>query len=191
MRRKPYGATLTRVFHVELRQFPNSVRAFNLSREELMARIVGPWVSGVPVQWGERHWNPEKARIAVYEGRTLGPEEIGLGRGWQNATRSGQDVTAQVLEEARVPPALEHFKEEVSARAPVTLTDLIELAGESHPQARLSDRLALAEQAVWQLLHEERLQLLRAGEPLGREDWGPALLSWESWRAGQVTVEAT
>jgi hypothetical protein len=189
MRPEPYGATLTRVFHVELRQFPNSVRAFNLTREELMARIVGPWVSGVPVEWGERRWNPEKARIAIYEGRNLGPEEIGLGRGWQNATRSGQEVTAQVLEEARVPPALERFKEEVCAQAPVALTKLVELAGESHPQARLSDRLALAEQAVWQLLHEQRLALRRDGEPLPSEDWGPTLLSWEAWRDGQVTVE--
>jgi hypothetical protein len=178
------------VFHVELRQFPNSVRAFNLSREDLMARIVGPWVSGVSVEWGERRWNPEKARIAIYEGRTLGPEEIGLGRGWANATRSGQDVTAQVLEAARVPPALERFKEEVCARAPVALAELVELAGESHPRARLSDRLALAEQAVWQLLHEERLRLLRRGEPLAREDWGPVLLSWEAWRDGQVSVAA-
>jgi hypothetical protein len=190
LRPEPYGATLTRVFHVELRQFPNSVRAFNLSRDELMARIVGPWVSGVPVQWGERRWSPEKAHIAIYEGRNLGPEEIGLGRGWQNATRSGQDVTAQVLEEARVPPALERFKEEVCARGPVALPELVELAGESHPQARLSDRLALAEQAVWQLLHEHRVTLLRDGETVAREDWGPALLSWEAWRDGQVTVEA-
>jgi hypothetical protein len=183
--------TLTRVFHVELRQFPNSVRAFNLSREELMARILGPWVAGVPVEWGERRWNPEKARIAVYEGRALGQEEIGLGRGWANATRSGQEVTAQMLEEARVPPALERFKEEVGdrcERAPVTLPAPVALAGESHPQARLSDRLALAEQAVWQLLHEGRLQMLRAGEPLAREDWGPVLLSWEAWRDDEITV---
>jgi hypothetical protein len=190
MRREPYGATLTRVFHVELRQFPNSVRAFNLGREELMARIVGPWVSGAPVEWGERHWNPEKARIAIYEGRSLGQEEIGLGRGWANATRTGQEVTAQLLEEARVPPALERFKEDVCARVPVALSDLVVLAGQSHPEARLSDRLALAEQAVWQLLHEQRLRLVRAGETLSREAWGPTVLSWEAWRGGQVTVEA-
>lgn len=179
------------MFHVELRQFPNSVRAFNLSREELMARILGPWVAGVPVEWGERRWNPEKARIAIYEGRALGQEEIGLGRGWATATRSGEEVTAQMLEAARVPPALERFKEEVAAhcaQAPVQLSALVVLAGQSHPEARVSDRLALAEQAVWQLLHEERLRLLRGGKPLGREDWGPMLLSWETWSGAEVSA---
>jgi hypothetical protein len=180
------------VFHVELRHFPNSVRAFNLDREELIGRIVGPWVSGVPVEWGERRWDPEKAKIAIYEGRALGPEEIGLGRGWANATRTGQEVTAQLLEEARVPPALERFKEEVSARCaagPVPLATLVELAGARHPQARVSDRLALAEQAVWQLLHEERLQLRRDGAPLTREQWGATVLSWPAWSGGEVMVE--
>lgn len=182
------------MFHVELRQFPNVARAFNLSGEDLQARIVRPWAAGVPVAWDDRRWNPEKARITIYEGRALGPEEIGLGRGWANATRTGTEVTEQVLEAARVPPALESFKREVlavCAGAPVPLSRLVELAGSRHPQARASERLGLAEDAVWQLLHEQRVSLRRAGdgEPLPAEEWGPALLSWETWRAGQVTLE--
>ena len=34
------------MFHVELRQFPHVARMFNLSREELEARILGPWLAG-------------------------------------------------------------------------------------------------------------------------------------------------
>jgi hypothetical protein len=179
------------MFHVELRQFPNVTRAFNLSREELMAKIVGPWLAGVPVEWGERHWDPEKAKLAIYEGRALEPAEIGLGRGWANVTRTAAEVTAPLLEQARVPPALESFKRvlrERSATGPLRLGAVVELAGEAHPQVRLSERLALAEQAVWQLLHEGSAQLLRTGRALPRVDWEPVLLSWEAWTSGEVTL---
>jgi hypothetical protein len=181
------------VFHVELRQFPNVTRAFNLTRAELLTRIVRPWVAGAQVEWGERQWDPGKARIAIYEGRTLGPEEIGLGRGWAQATRAGTEVTAQVLDEARVPPALESFKTELAEaceEGPVPLSGALALAGARHPQARASERLALAEDAVWQLLHEERVELGRGGEPLGREEWGPALLSWQAWAGAELALRA-
>ena len=51
-------ATLPVVFHVELRQFPHQTRAFNLTREELDARILGPWVSAGGVELDDRRWSP-------------------------------------------------------------------------------------------------------------------------------------
>src|SRR5690348_815721 len=86
------------MFHVELRQFPHVAREFNLAAEDLQARIVAPWVAGQVVEIGERKWAPERAKLTIYEGPQLRPDEIGMGRGWSNATRSGEDVTAQLLE---------------------------------------------------------------------------------------------
>ena len=72
------------MFHLELRQFPHVARAFNLSREELERRFVGPWVSGQAIDQDDRRWSPEKARLTILEGPELRLEEIGLGRGWAN-----------------------------------------------------------------------------------------------------------
>jgi len=96
------------VFHVQLRQFPNVARAFNLTREELDSQILVPWAAGEPVTWSDRKWPPDKARITIYEGPQLRTEEIGLGRGWANATRTGEDVTERVLTEAQRPSPRDH-----------------------------------------------------------------------------------
>ncbi len=92
------------MFHVELRQFPHQTRAFNLTREQLDARILRPWVSDGAVELDDRRWSSERAKLTVYEGPELSPDQLGLGRGWANVTRAGEDVTARVLAE-RVSPA--------------------------------------------------------------------------------------
>ena len=92
------------MFHLELRQFPNVARAFNLSDEELARRFcsargsTGGWSSSTSI--GS---SPDRARLTVYEGRALATDEIGMGRGWGNVTRTGTDVTERVLEAARDP----------------------------------------------------------------------------------------
>ena len=55
------------MFHVELRQFPNVTRAFNLTREELDERILGPWIAQAGIELNDRRWSTEKARLTVYE----------------------------------------------------------------------------------------------------------------------------
>ena len=42
------------MFHVELRQFLHVARAFNLTREELDARILHPWVNGGSIALQDR-----------------------------------------------------------------------------------------------------------------------------------------
>jgi hypothetical protein len=181
------------VFHVELRQFPHQARAFNLTRSELVARIVGPWVSGAAVELDDRRWSPERARLTIYEGPELAGDQLGLGRGWANVTRDGEDVTARLLDEAAKAPAVAvvDFKREVVERcagAPLALGFVLQLAAERYPQARVSERLALCEQALWELLHEGRVRLVRAGAPVARDEWQGALLSWEAWRGEDVAV---
>jgi hypothetical protein len=176
------------MFHVQLRQFPNQARAFNLSREELDARILAPWVAGEAVQWEDRKWSPDKARLTIYEGPELKSEDIGMGRGWGNATRTGEDVTARLLSEANRPSpreeALTALKEILVRRCSVhelPVSDSLALASELHPEWRASDRLAVAEQAVWELLHRGALTLSDEYGEVERERWQSVLLAWDTW----------
>ena len=180
------------MFHVELRQFPHVARAFNLTREQLDLRVLMRWVDGKPVELEDRHWSPGRAKLTVYEARQLAGDELGLGRGWSAVAGSGQDVTTRVLQEARrrsdVPDGL---KERLLARleqGAVALNEVVELA--DAPSGRASDRLAVAEQAAWELLHEGRVSLARDGTALGPDEWRSALLSWRTWSAGELTLSA-
>lgn len=184
------------MFHIEVRQFPHVARAFNLSAEELHARVVSPWVTGQAVELEDRRWAPDRARLVIYEARELAPEELGMGRGWGTVSREGQDVTESVVAAAHLqdeaPAELTRVKESLLAAlgtGTLALSQVVEMVGES--TWRVSERLELAEQAVWELLHEERLMLLGPDGPLPREKWRPTLLSWDSWSAdGAGTVLA-
>jgi hypothetical protein len=183
------------VFHVELRQFPHQARAFNLDREELESKILEPWVTGAPIALQDRRWTSEKAKLTILEGPELRPDEIGLGRGWNNATRSGTDVTDAMLEQTqrlREAPA-DELKEAIVAAcagSPISLAQVVAVAAAREPQRRPSELLAAAEQGVWELLHAGRLRLLRHGDAVPPERWQAVLLSWSSWTAPDVTVEA-
>jgi hypothetical protein len=175
------------LFHVELRRFPHAARAFNLSQDELLSRFVLPWIHERPIALDDRRWTRDKkTRLAVYEAPAVAPEDRGLGRGWSTVTREGRDVTENVLDEARraaAPPVplLPELKATLLAAAqagPVRAAQAVGLAG---PGGRASERLALAEQAVWELLHEGRLLLADADGPVERERWEPLLLAWETW----------
>lgn len=183
------------MFHVELRQFPHQARSFNLGREELEARILEPWVTGAPIELQDRRWTSEKAKLTILEGPELRPDEIGLGRGWNNATKSGRDVTDSLLEEARrirQAPADELKAAILTACAgsPIALAQVVAIAAAREPQRRPSELLGAAEQAVWELLHAGRLRLLRHSEEVAREGWQAVLLSWASWTGTEVAVEA-
>jgi hypothetical protein len=63
------------------------------------------------------------------------------------------------------------------------------LANSRHPEWRASERLALAERAVWELLHDGSLIMLaRVSAESGpryrtadRSEWEPVLLAWATW----------
>lgn len=180
------------MFHIELRQRAHVARAFNLSVEELGQRFVEPLRAGQSVFVGERDWEPDKTRLTIYEGRALGTEEIGMGRGWQNVVRSCTEVTERVLN--TVPSRVERLaevdrlKERVLGRltaGPQTLAEVVEMADLLLPEARPSQRLSLAELTVWELLHERTVELSGAAGP---GDWQRVLLGWDAWR--QATTSA-
>ena len=88
------------MFHVELRQFPHTARAFNLTRERLHSQIVIPWVRGDMVEVDLQKFAPERAKLKIYEGPELQTGDMGMGRGWQNVMRRGEDVTERELRAA-------------------------------------------------------------------------------------------
>jgi hypothetical protein len=206
----PPGCDPVGVYHVELAHFPHQAHAFNLSPEELDATMVRPWVRGEVVEFGERRWSPERAKLTIYEGPELPTDEMSMGRGWPNVTRSGVDVTDRILAAATrqaqggpAESAVAAFKEAVLAECGdgrIGIHQVVWLANARYGQSRVSERLALSEQSVWELLHERRLVLLRAapaaGEtvPIVPDDWQAALLSWATWAdpgAPTVFLEGT
>ena len=180
---------MTAVYHVELRQFPHTARIFNLQRAELDARFVRPWVNGEMIDHDERRWAPERTRLKILLGPTVRLEELGLGRGWGQVTKDSEDVTDAVTAEAergaQARPEVEALKEQVvqAAGQVFDFGTIAALVGVAHPGWRASEQLSLAEQAVWELLYQERLTMLDGGEPVPREGWQAVVLRWSTWAA--------
>jgi hypothetical protein len=182
-------------YHVEVRQFPNVARSFNLTRAQLDARIIAPWLAGKSVEIDDRKFSPDRAKLKIIEGPALRTDEIAIGRGWANAERAGQDATQRILARtatgsvgsasggANAP--VEEFKERVldaCTGRPLGFGGVVALAAQQHPRSRASECLALAEQAVWELLHQRRAVLLGPeGDAVPRERWEDVVLAWESW----------
>jgi len=175
------------VFHLELRQFPHVARVFNLSREQLDARFARPWASGTPIRHEDQAYLPDRGQLRVFEGPEIRREEMGLGRGWANVGRTSKEVTETVLAEAErgteTRSAVETFKAMLrgAARTPMTFAEVMALASAEHPGRRASECLAMAEQAVWESLHQGRLVLATGDGLVTSEGWEAIVLSWETW----------
>jgi hypothetical protein len=184
------------VFHLELRQFPHVSRVFNLSRDELEARYARPWASGLPIEHEERRWEPGKAKLTIFEGPEIGLSEMGLGRGWQNVGRTAQEVTETVLAQAQRAAegrsTVELFKAALrsAARQPMSFPEVLSLARQEFPRARPSEQLGVAEQSVWELLHQRGLTLQGPAGQLEGEHWAEVVMSFESW-TGEADAEFT
>jgi hypothetical protein len=180
------------MYHVELRQFPHVSRVFNLTREELESRFLRPWVSGAIIEHEDRRWAPERSRLKILEGPELPREEMGMGRGWAAATRNSADVTDALIAQARrgaeARPEVEALKDAINevAATPLGFQDVMALAAAAHPHWRASQQLELAEQAVWEMLHQGRVAMTVNGSSVRRERWQPIVLSWATW-AGITT----
>jgi hypothetical protein len=96
-------------FHVEIGGGLNHARAFNLSLEELRRQVLEPWLTGRPVELGEREWEPRESSLRILEGPHLDPPELSFGQGWSNAERSAKDVTRRVLDETEPPKLPDAF----------------------------------------------------------------------------------
>jgi len=96
-------------FHVELSTGINHARAFNLSREELLAQVIAPWLEDLPVELGESEWLPAEANLKILEGPRLEGPDLAFGQGWANAERSAENVTKRELAAAPAPKRPDAF----------------------------------------------------------------------------------
>jgi hypothetical protein len=146
------------MYHVELRQFPHNMCRFNLTDAELRA-IVDPWAREKVVEFGERKWSSQTARITILEGPQMSLDQLTMGRGWRAAQRQSEDVTDRVLAAAR-----EALAAAQPAQAPVV----------SQPPAQpgaLADPLALGVQLA-SLLGDDPGQLLSAWKEVAARSGG-------------------
>jgi hypothetical protein len=166
------------VLHFELRSGIQVAHAFNLSQADLDRVVLGDWRRGEAVVYGDRRWLPDRAQLTIYEGRVLSGPELSFGRGWTNAVKRGEDVTDRLLAAgpavgagAGLSPALDALRREVLAQCRcgrIGVHQILWLTNRWYPERRASERLALAEEAVWGLLHEALIGLRRAGpDPAG------------------------
>jgi hypothetical protein len=96
-------------FHVELSAGLNRARVFNLSREELAARVIEPWLEGRRIELGDREWTPRDSSLKVLEGPEMEQADLAFGQGWANAERGSENVTRRVIAEAPPPHAPDAF----------------------------------------------------------------------------------
>ena len=92
-------------FHIQIKRSFHVARAFNLSEPELRA-LLSPWSRGEEVELGDRRWNPRESTVTVLEGGMLDGQQLGFGQGWQNAVKSGRDVTEALLRAPAAVPVL-------------------------------------------------------------------------------------
>ena len=163
------------MYHVELRQFPHNFCRFNLTEAELREAVLDGWARGEWIEFGERKWNPQQAKLIVLEGPHIPLDQLSMGRGWRIAEREGKDVTEQLLEATRrasvstagsamtSKQARSHARHARSRSGghvtsggatrllgedPVPLMRAWQLALEGHPDRTPSECLALAEGLV-------------------------------------------
>ncbi len=84
-------------FHIEVRTSLRHARSFNLTADELQRTVLTPWLSGRPINLGERKWTKEDATLRILEGPELSNPELSFGQGWANAERGSEDVTGSAL----------------------------------------------------------------------------------------------
>jgi hypothetical protein len=89
------------VYHVELRHFPHNMCRFNLSAQELRATVLEPWARDRLIEFGERKWDPQRAKLTILDGPPIAPGQLTMGRGWRTAQRQGREVTDELLAGAR------------------------------------------------------------------------------------------
>jgi len=93
------------VFHVEISGGVHRARVFNLDRDDLLAKVIRPWLDQRTILMGDREWEPRNSSLKILEGPQMDNADLSFGQGWANAERKSEDVTRATLAEAPPPPA--------------------------------------------------------------------------------------
>lgn len=196
---RPPTGKVSAVYHVEMRMGISVVRAFNLSSHDLQVRFLAPLMADQDFVYEGHEWSPRKTRISIFDGPELPLHQLSMGRGWPNVQRTSQEVTVEILEQARsggikaAPPApADHaLRERIIGRlsaGPIALSDVVRIAGDMMEGRRVSEQLSASEMAVWSLLHTGEAGLEADGLEVAQEMWEPLVLSPHSWLDGDRGV---
>jgi hypothetical protein len=97
------------MFHVEVSHGVHRARVFNVNREDLMEKVVQPWLEDRQVTMGDRKWAPRESEIRVLEGPRMENADLAFGQGWANAERASENVTQGLFEAAPAAAAPDAF----------------------------------------------------------------------------------
>jgi hypothetical protein len=107
-------------FHVEISVPMRHARVFNLNREDLFAKVVGPWLENRIIEMGDREWLPADSSLKILEGPHMDPPDLSFGQGWANAERKSEVVTRQLIEAVPAPKVPDAFLVESDSPESVT-----------------------------------------------------------------------
>jgi hypothetical protein len=166
------------MFHVEIRMGIQVVREFNLNDERLWRVFLAPLMAGQDFALEGHDFSPRHTRLKVYEGPELRPDQLSMGRGWQNVERTAGDVTERVLQQARgytgqsaphrAPSAASDLVRERLlgriAAGPIAADEILAIVAELMPDSTEADRLDAGRHAAWTLLERGAAQLTPSGK---------------------------
>jgi hypothetical protein len=108
------------MFHVEISSGFHRARVFNLTREDVMAKIVQPWLEERPIEMGDREWAPRDNSLKILEGPEMKTQDLSFGQGWANAERASENITRDLLSTAPAPKVPDTFIVETDTPEAVT-----------------------------------------------------------------------
>jgi hypothetical protein len=97
------------MFHVEISAGFHRARVFNLNQEDVMAKVVEPWLDERRIEMGDREWIPRDSSLRILEGPEMETRDLSFGQGWANAERGSQNVTREILANAPPPTVPDAF----------------------------------------------------------------------------------
>ncbi len=119
------------MFHVEISAGFHRARVFNLNREDLLAKVVEPWLDDRRIELGDREWVPRDSSLRILEGPQMETADLSFGQGWANAERASEDVTKATI--AAAPPARMPDAFVVETEKPEALTAEVVSAHDGRP----------------------------------------------------------
>jgi hypothetical protein len=90
-------------FHVEISSGLHRARVFNLDREDMVAKVVEPWLESRTIEMGDHRWEPRECILKILDGPRMESPDLAFGQGWANAERASENVTRQELDSAPPP----------------------------------------------------------------------------------------
>ncbi|MFN8162655.1 MAG: hypothetical protein U0R26_02280 [Solirubrobacterales bacterium] len=121
------------MFHVEISGGFHRARVFNLNHEDLVAKVIEPWLEDRVIEMGDREWEPRDSSLSILEGPRMEARDLAFGQGWANAERGSRNVTREILSQAPPPSVPDAFVIETATPETVTADVVAEHDGKAIP----------------------------------------------------------